>query len=541
MIVTKFVSPLEKVFREQEPCDTLIDRVAYLNESLCFQLCLTTTQTGRLYLKIESAIKEFVEVHEVKYVPALMADYVEKDDYRIFQERTSTYYPDLLEPLGQCIFVTEGYWTTLWVTIKPGLLPGKYSVRFITGDYEYRDVLSDDIFEFSVCDITLERCNIPVSCWMYYDCIAQAHRAPLFSEKFYAVLDNYFINAVKNGINTVFVPLFAQRIPKNNARDTQLIAVRKSGKRYSFDFTGLDNFIAHAIKCGFSYFEFSHIASVKNGKYCPRVLASDEKGTCLLFSEKDSASDLEYHRFLRELFPQLFNYLARKNISEKCYFHIFDEPGPNTAETYERLGKIIRDVLPYGKLIDTVNNLCFSEMNILDYPVVGTNNAPPFIGNNINIWVYYCCDQSGQYLSNRFFNFTLLRTRVIGLQLYLNDIKGFLHWAYNDWHDMRTYRVIDPKFVSDGGGILPAGDAFLVYPGNKRPDESIRLKAFADGIRDYRALKTLERKKGREFVLNVLKEFGFAGFSEYTHDENVFTNFWIHIRKLLNDNEKINL
>ena len=535
MIITKFVSPLEKVFRENEPRDTLIDRVAYSNESLCFQLCLTTTQTGRLYLKTESEINDHIEICELKYVPALMADYVEKDDYRIFTERTSTYYPDLLEPLGSSFIVTEGYWTTLWVTIKPGLSPGNYSIRFITGDYEYCDVLSDDIFDFSVCDIALERCDIPVSCWMYYDCIAAAHRAPLFSEKFYDILDNYFITAEENGINTVFVPLFAQRIPKKNSKDMQLIDIRKIGGRYSFDFSGLNRFIDHAMRCGFSNFEFTHIASTKEGKFCPRITADDGQGKYLLFGEKDSAQSPEYHLFLKEFFPRLFDYLKEKQISENCYFHIFDEPGQRTAEAYEALGSIMRECLPQGKLIDAVNDFCFSEMNILDYPVVGTNNVSPFIESNKNIWVYYCCDQSGQYLSNRFFNFTLLRTRVIGVQLYLNDVKGFLHWAYNDWHDMNTYQVIEPRFVSDGGGVLPAGDTFLVYPGDKQADVSIRLKAFAEGIKDYRTLKTLENKMGRKSVLSILRKYGFDGFCKYTHDENTFVKFWIFVRELLAD------
>lgn len=533
MIITKFISPLEKVFPEKEPSDTFIDRTAYLNENLHFQLCLTTTQTGRLYLKIESDVNDFIEVREVKYVPALMADYVEKDDYRIFQERTSTYYPDVLEPLDRCIFVTEGYWTTLWITVKPGLSPGKYSIRFVTGDYEYRDVLSDDTFEFSVCDTALDRCDIPVSCWMYYDCIAAAHRAPLFSKKFYEVLDNYFINAVENGINTVFVPLFAQHIPKKNAKNVQLITVRKIEGGYAFDFSGLDRFIDHAIRCGFSNFEFSHIASVKEGKYCPRILADDGQREYLLFSEKESAQSPKYHDFLKIFFPQLFAYLKKKKISENCYFHIFDEPTKRTAETYRALGKIVRESLPQGKLIDAVNDLCFSEMGILDYPVVGTNNVRPFIESNKAAWVYYCCDQSGQYLSNRFFNFTLLRTRVIGLQLYLNSAKGFLHWAFNDWHDMRTYQIIEPRFISDGGGVLPAGDAFLVYPGDKKPVGSIRLNAFAEGIKDYRTLKSLERKIGREKVLDILRENGFEGYGKYTHDEKTFINFWISVRKLL--------
>lgn len=539
MVITKFISPLEKVFRETEPKITCFEKRAYKNQEYCFQFCLTSTVTGNLYLKIDSDIDDFVEVKIVKYVPSLMADYVNPDDYRIFTERTSTYYPDLLEPVPLSIPVVLGYWTTLFITVKAGVSAGEHNIRFITGDYYCRDVLSDDTFTFSVSDKELVECDMPVTCWTYYDCISQAYRKKLFSESYYRILKNYFLNAVANGINTVFVPLFSHpQRDKEGATPpvVQLVDAEKKDGEYFFDFTRLVRFLSLAKKCGFTYFEMSHVASQQGARHCPKIVGRVNGREGVLFDCNTPCFDPEYIKFLKGLLTGVQDVFERLGIMDKCYFHISDEPLVNSFENYHTIGAVIREILPKAKLIDAVNDIRFAEMNILDYPVVGTNHADEFFEKKLPIWLYYCCDQSGDYLSNRFFNFPLLRTRVIGLQLYLTGAKGFLHWAYNYWQDVGTKEYIDPKLVSDGGGYYPSGDCYLVYPGKNGPNTSLREKAFAAGIRDYRVLKTLETKKGREYVLNLLAKYGFKGLRTYTHDEKVFTGFWEYVQELIESN-----
>ena len=222
----------------------------------------------------------------------------------------------------------------------------------------------------------------------------------------------------------------------------------------------------------------------------------------------------------------------RLGIEERCYFHISDEPQRATADNFFKIGALVRDILPDGKLIDAVSDLTFAQMKILDFPVVATNHAEEFLENDKEIWVYYCCDQSGNYLSNRFFNFPLLRTRVIGTQLYLNNVKGFMHWAYNYWLHLSSLEYLDPRLSSDGGGIMPSGDCYLIYPNVEKnaPCSSLREKAFAEGLRDYRALKKLENKKGKEYVLAALHRNGFSGFTVYPHDEKKFEAFFEWVR-----------
>lgn len=528
MLKVKFISPMEKIFRDTEPKQTEFCTRAYAGEPLCFQVCVTTTVTGRLYVETDSDAAEFLEIEEVKYVPSLVADYEDPDDYRIFTERTSTYYPDLLQTAGRALKVVRGYWSTLFVTVKAGLPAGGHYIKFRMGDYEYRDVLVEETFCFSVSEAALVPCDIPVSCWIYYDSIAKAHEKTLFSARYYKILKNYFRHATKNGINTVFVPLFSH--PQRDVRGktpeiVQLLGVREENGAFGYDFSRLEKFLDTAIHCGYTYFEFSHVASQQGADHCPKIVGEKNGEMCALFDCGVPATDERYLRFLRGAFSGVYRILQKKGIADRAFFHISDEPQKTSAEKYMKIGKFMREILPEANLIDAVSDACFANADFLTYPVAATNRAKAF--ENRDFWAYYCCDQSGGYLSNRFFNFPLLRTRVIGVQLYLNGAKGFLHWAYNYWLNLSTLEYIDPVLCSDGGGIMPSGDCYLIYPDKTACGafSSLREKAFADGLRDYRALKTLETAKGRAYVLKILKKFGFDGFSQYPHDEKTFLRF----------------
>ena len=70
---------------------------------------------------------------------------------------------------------------------------------------------------------------------------------------------------------------------------------------------------------------------------------------------------------------------------------------------------------------------------------------------------------------------------------------GYLHWGLNQW------RGDDPTYEStginlEGGNILPGGDSWIIYPGDKKLYGSIRLEAMRDGIADYTLLQMLARK-----------------------------------------------
>jgi hypothetical protein len=60
--------------------------------------------------------------------------------------------------------------------------------------------------------------------------------------------------------------------------------------------------------------------------------------------------------------------------------------------------------------------------------------------------------------------------------------------------------------VTDAGARFPAGDSFLVYPGEGGvPEESLRMMVLNEALNDLRALRFLESLTSREFVLDLVE------------------------------------
>ncbi|MBR3440020.1 MAG: DUF4091 domain-containing protein, partial [Clostridia bacterium] len=130
--------------------------------------------------------------------------------------------------------------------------------------------------------------------------------------------------------------------------------------------------------------------------------------------------------------------------------------------------------------------------------------------------------------------------RVLGYQLYKYNAKGFLQWGHNFYNSVLSLYPINPFEITDADGHFPAGDAFVVYPGNNGlPLPSLRLKVFYDALQDMRALKLLESIIGREKTVELLEE-GLdtpLSFTEYPHS----IDWQINTREKINNAIKTNL
>ena len=131
----------------------------------------------------------------------------------------------------------------------------------------------------------------------------------------------------------------------------------------------------------------------------------------------------------------------------------------------------------------------------------------------------------------------LSATRILGTQLYIHEIKGFLQWGYNFYNWQYSLKPIDPYVITDAGGSFPSGDSFVVYPAeNGEAIASLRLKVFYDAIQDIRALELLESKIGREKVLEMLKKDSAFTFKDYPKEAEWLLETREKINKLIKEN-----
>ena len=223
-----------------------------------------------------------------------------------------------------------------------------------------------------------------------------------------------------------------------------------------------------------------------------------------------------------------------KNIEDKCVFHISDEPSAAQLESYKNAKNVVAKALSGCKIIDALSNYEFYSSGVVDNPVVATDHIQPFIDNNVeNLWTYYCCGECVN-VSNRFLSMPSARNRIIGLQMFRYNIKGFLHWGYNFYNNQYSIAPIDPYRTTDGEFFAPSGDTFSVYPApGGKAYETIHLCVFTQALRDIRALEALADKIGRDAVNQIIdsKAGYLLTFSEYPQNDE----FILELREQVNN------
>ena len=91
--------------------------------------------------------------------------------------------------------------------------------------------------------------------------------------------------------------------------------------------------------------------------------------------------------------------------------------------------------------------------------------------------------------------------------MFKYDIYGFLQWGFNFWYSQYSLdQKLDPFRVTDAGQAFQGGDAFMVYPGEDGPLDSLKYEVFMEGLQDMRALRLLEDKTGRAATVALLED-----------------------------------
>lgn len=518
----------EKIFPNKKPRYIIDSATVAKNEGFSFQVAIKTFEsfmkTRKIFIK--SDMPDAITVKEVRCVPSLLSVYNEKkrDDY--FLSVQSGLFPDALMQVEKEILCPPKKWISLWVTVESenGLPTGEHKIEITVEGENARQSVN---FTLKVEDIVLPENDLIITNWIHYDCICEAYHVEPFTDKFFGIVEKHYISQAKHGCTMVYLPLFTPPLDTAVGRyrkTVQSVEVQKKNGEYGFNFDNLAKLIDIAKDSGYKYFEFSHLFS-QWGAFCPpKIVVNNGKNEKLLFGWDDDSLSANYLEFLDAFIKALNLFVKEKGIENDCYLHLSDEPKEKDFERYKKLSDFVRNRTEI-KIMEAISNpLLFAE-NKVDMPCVSLDSYHKFKDVKGMI-IYTCCEEYDRYLTNRFMNMPYNRTRVLGIQMYLAEVKGYLHWGYNFYHSELSYKEINPFEITDGCGGFPSGDAFIVYPDEKNGDviESIRYKAFYDAINDYKALKLYERKFGREKTVRLLTDAGAEGFEKYPHNDTWLDN-----------------
>ncbi len=383
-------------------------------------------------------------------------------------------------------FETNAFWVTL--TVAPDLAPGVYQVDVtLTSDDSTPARLSASI---AVRDIVLPRRDFPVTNWLYADALCDRYRVELTDDAFWRILGSYLDDIVMHGQDTLYVPVFTPPLD-GVKRPTQLLGVERGDGGYRLDWSLVSRWVQAARARGVSNFEWVHLFTQWGARNAIRIYEGHGEGERLLWEPETEATSVVYREFLAQYLGELENFLRGEGLLERSFFHLSDEPhGERDLVTYRAAREMLRELVPWMRVMDALTELDFARAGLTDIPVPLITTAPQFIQEGIPAWAYFCTQPRGRFL-NRLLDTPLVKIRMTGWLLYRLRARGFLHWGYNYWYRRQSRELIDPFVVTDAHAwpAWPPGDPFQVYPGPAGPVDSLRWEVFAESLQDYALLQ----------------------------------------------------
>ena len=537
MLQCKMLSSLTKVFADQEPAEEKFPLSILRGETASCQVAVKSFGTIRVMAEAPGFRVTVREACQVPVGYACPPD-LQDDDYL---RKTPGLYPDLLRPIGVNgeRERTVGWWTSYWIDAEPEVETAggdhALTVRVTGGEEES----FEDRVGIHLVDCVLPEQKLINTEWFHSDCLADYYGVAPLSEAYWAILEKYIRSAARMGLNMILTPIFTPALDTvvGGERTTvQLVDVFRDNGIYSFGFEKLERWVKMCRECGMVWFEMAHLYTQWGSNRAPKVMATVDGEYKRIFGWDTEGTGEEYRAFLAAFLPALVEKLKELGVAEYCRFHVTDEPSESFLPCYLQEKGQATPYLEGFKMMDALSEFAFYEQGAVDYPVVASNSGdlPKFLGADMpELWLYYCCGQTKD-VSNRFIAMPSSRTRILGVQLYRYKVAGFLQWGFNFYNSVLSQRRINPYEITDADGAFPAGDPFIVYPGeNGEPLESIRYMALRQAFHDLRALQLLETLAGRDVVEAVIAE-GLE--KELTLTEYPRNNAYLHrLRQRVNE------
>lgn len=523
-------SSLVKVFPDARPAAPAYSAASMLRgEVFSYQIAYYARFPFRASARVEVDGDLPATVREVGLEPVELATYPGTADAvpEEYLHTTAGLFPDPLLPLRDGVVRLHGYeWRALWVTVdgRQELAPGAHILTVRLTDTETGEELGRTSFALTVLDAALPEQTLLFTEWFHCDCIADWYKAPMMSERHWALIEQYAATAVRNGVNMLLTPLFTPPLDTNMGAERptmQLVRVDVTEEGYTFDFSLLGRWIAMCRRVGVRYFEMSHLFTQWGGWHAPKVMGW-RGGACeRLFGWDTDSAGPAYTAFLEAFLPALVEYLRAQGVYERCYFHVSDEPPVDCLDRYRALRELLARYVCEDRMMDALSHYAFYETGLVKLPIPDNEHVHTFLDHGVSpVWTYYCCGEH-THVSNRFLAQPSVSNRIIGAQMYKYHIAGFLQWGYNYWYCHQSEHLIDPYRVADGECAWPAGDPFSVYPGPDGPVESLRLVVFHEALQDMRAMALLAERKGRARVDALIEEYlGALRFDDFPRDDS---------------------
>lgn len=334
--------------------------------------------------------------------------------------------------------------------------------------------------------------------WLNTDQMCMQHNVKTSDESFDRLLEAYIDNQIEMRNTQLQLP------SGKPVRD-------EDGRVTGFDFSLAEKVGNKALERGFQYVL---------GGFVARFKVWDEKTHYLLWDRNVSVQSHEGYRQLKLYFTETAKIISKNGWEGKYMQTLVDEPQFPNSDHYRILSSIARKFLPGVLIHDPVEStLLDGAIDIWDVKqavfekYLDEYRMLQDMGEEM--WLYTCGFPAGKMM-NRVMDLPLTASLLPMWMCYLYDCKGFLHWGYN-YHTETPFEKTCYVPEEDHPEIAyPAGNAHIVYPGEKGPLWSVRAMIQRIGAEDYELLSLLGDKHpalSKELIKKVCRNF-----SDYTFD-----------------------
>ncbi len=510
------VDPLIKVFPDaQFEKGARAEAEAARGEDVTFQV---VARCDRGVAKLSASVSPFaargsgatLEARRPRFVGYVPVDRPTQKPSKDQLRKPPADYPDpLLE--AESMDMEPGRAQSIWVTlhVPEEAAPGVYKATLtIKGECAGREIAAEKRLSLRVHKAAIHKTRLWVTDWYAMQSQhMQVHPEPE-SDAYYALLERYARNMAEHRHNVALISPLSLAEFSVGSDDTLAI-----------DFARFDRWVETFQKAGvIGRIEGGHIGGRSAGWESQFVVnirrVKDHRVESASVDPSDPAADAFYAQF----FPTLVSHLRERGWLD-CYLqHLADEPIGINIGTYRAMAALARKYAPELKIVEA----CHTKdlVGSMDVWVPQLN----YLGDDFahyqerqragdEVWFYTCVFPQGEY-ANRFIELPLIKTRLLHWINFRYGITGYLHWGYNQW-------TADSPFTHTtrphgGPPYLPAGDAWIVYPGTDGPLDSIRFEAMRDGIADHELLSQLAEKDPRKAEAFASKHV--KGFADYDTD-----------------------
>ena len=514
--------------------DESIPYSVFLGETASFQVAFlpptieNTLEHEKLGgLKFVHSDPTSTRLSSVELVPCPMVAFDNADDGYL---RTAPgLYPDLLVPLvGGLVAPIVGQWRAVWVDflVRDVGGAGRHVVTIEISSTISGETLFSQSVAITVLPRVLPKLGIVNTHWFHCDGLANYYGVEVFGEEHWHIIDRFVEKAAAADINCLLCPIWTPPLDTvigGLRTPTQLIDISWVSGEYVFGFERLIRWLDVCASHGIQYVEVPHFFTQWGAEHTPAIYVMRDGIVSRDFGWETEATDPRYREFLEALIPKLKRVLGQYWDPLNVVYHISDEPSGAMLESYLRAKEVVSDLLGEVKIVDALSDYDFYAAGAVTLPIVATDAVEPFIANHVDdFWVYYCVGQNKE-VANRFIGLPSVRNRVLGWQLFAFNVHGFLHWGYNFYNNQGSTRAIDPFADTSVGGMFPAGDSFLVYPGpDGQPYESIRFRVFASAMADHRAMCLAVEQTDRPTVMQTIDPNGTLAFDRFSYDPDFY-------------------